>query len=87
MGRIKIKAIKSLAHEILKTNEGKFVEDFDKNKQALAGIMSIESKKTRNVIAGYITKEMKRKNKPPVVPPPAESQSVQLKTDKRRKRQ
>ncbi len=92
MGRIKIKAVKSLAHEILRQGEGKFVTDFSKNKQILAELVPFESKKIRNVIAGYITKDIKRRSRPQPVSPPSEiaianTAKMAAKTGKRWKRQ
>ncbi|RLJ07907.1 MAG: 30S ribosomal protein S17e [Candidatus Aenigmatarchaeota archaeon] len=63
MGRIKNAQIKKLAHDLLTQHSDKFTTDFEKNKQALNSIMEFKSKKVRNVIAGYITKEMKRLQK------------------------
>ena len=63
MGRIKTTAIKVLAREILEGHRDKFSSDFEKNKQIIAKVKDIESKKTRNVVAGYITKEIERSKK------------------------
>ena len=59
-GRIKSIAVKTLAEELIRSKGGKFTADFGKNKAALGGIRPIKSKKVRNVLAGYITKKMKR---------------------------
>ena len=61
MGRIKITSIKRLAHELLKEHGKEFKEDFEKNKSVLSELQPIESKKVRNIIAGYITKEVRRR--------------------------
>ena len=63
MGRIKSIAVKNLAREIIAEHGDKFSTDFDQNKKAVSEIRKIESKKIRNVVAGYITKEMERLNK------------------------
>lgn len=60
MGRIKTISIKTLGNQLIKEHSGKFSDDFDKNKNALGELKKIESKKTRNVLAGYITKEMQK---------------------------
>jgi len=60
MGRIKSIQIKTLGNEIISDHASKFTDDFDKNKLALAEIKDIDSKKVRNVLAGYITKEMRK---------------------------
>ena len=63
MGRIKSVSIKTLGNEIMKEHASKFTEDFENNKKALGEIKDIESKKIRNILAGYITSEMKRVKK------------------------
>jgi len=60
MGRIKNTSIKTLANEILKEHQNEFGKDFEKNKKALGKIKKIESKKIRNIVAGYITRKMKK---------------------------
>lgn len=60
MGRIKIVAIKSMGDEMIREHGKKFSEDFDSNKKALEDIKDIKSKKIRNIVAGYITREMKK---------------------------
>ncbi len=63
MGRIKSVAIKNLAMDLMEKDASKFSEDFEKNKKAVDGMRHIESKKIRNVVAGYITSEMQRVKK------------------------
>ncbi len=60
MGRVKSIQVKTLGDDIIKEHAKKFSGDFEKNKQALKEIKDIKSKKIRNVVAGYITKEIKR---------------------------
>jgi small subunit ribosomal protein S17e len=60
MGRIKSTAVKTLARDILSEHADKFTANFDKNKNAIQKLKEIKSKKIRNVVAGYITKEKKR---------------------------
>ncbi len=60
MGRIKTTAVKRLARQAISHNPKAFTADFAKNKQVLHSITPIESKKIRNIVAGYITKETKR---------------------------
>ena len=60
MGRIKSVAIKTLGNEIIEKHGKLFTDDFGKNKEILVTIKNIKSKKIRNVVAGYITKEMQR---------------------------
>ena len=58
MGRVKSVAIKGLGRDLMSKHDGKFGLTFDENKVALRSIMKIESKKVRNVLAGYITRKM-----------------------------
>lgn len=60
MGRIKTTAIKILANELIKEYGDKFTEDFEKNKNILNEVKPIESKKIRNILAGYITTRMQQ---------------------------
>ncbi|MBN2331455.1 MAG: 30S ribosomal protein S17e [Candidatus Aenigmarchaeota archaeon] len=60
MGRIKSVAIKNLAREMIGEHGSRFGTDFDKNKKVVDEIRKIDSKYIRNVVAGYITKEMER---------------------------
>jgi small subunit ribosomal protein S17e len=59
MGRIKSVAIKNLGDELIREHGKKFAEDFDRNKKVLEEVKKIKSKRTRNILAGYITKQMK----------------------------
>lgn len=60
MGRIKTISIKTLGNELIREHSDKFTNDFEKNKEILSKIKDVKSKKMKNVLAGYITKEMKR---------------------------
>lgn len=60
MGRIKSKLIKRTAKQLANTSPDTFEDSFEENKKALGNIL--ESKKTRNKIAGYITR-IKKNNK------------------------
>ena len=60
MGRIKNVAVKTLGNELIKEHGSKFSEDFEKNKKVLGEVKTIKSKKIRNILAGYIGKEMKK---------------------------
>jgi ribosomal protein S17E len=57
MGRIKSKLVKRTTVALLK-EENRFNSDFEKNKKLLTGTM--ESKKIRNQIAGYIARLKKK---------------------------
>ncbi|MEM7819592.1 MAG: 30S ribosomal protein S17e [Candidatus Aenigmatarchaeota archaeon] len=60
MGNIRSKYIKKIAFELKNKYPEKFTNDFEKNKQALKELNIINEKVTRNRIAGYITRIMKR---------------------------
>ena len=60
MGRIKITAIKTLANELIEEFGDRFSDDFEKNKTVLNEIKEIKSKKVRNILAGYITRQMQK---------------------------
>ncbi|MFA4960090.1 MAG: 30S ribosomal protein S17e [Candidatus Pacearchaeota archaeon] len=61
MGRIKSKLIKRTARQLVEKTPESFDKTFDKNKRSLGDIL--ESKKTRNKIAGYITRIKKNTKK------------------------
>ncbi len=56
MGRIKTKMIKRSTHDLLSKFPDKFSASFEENKITMKGLISVESKKIRNSIAGYITR-------------------------------
>ena len=60
MGRIKTKRIKATTVEAYEMYKEEFTIDFDKNKTLLNKIQDGESKKLRNIIAGYATRLKKR---------------------------
>jgi len=55
MGRIKTSSVKNIARELLEKYPERFSTDFEKNKKALAELAEFESKRTRNIVAGFIT--------------------------------
>ena len=59
MGRIKTRLIKRTVKSLLSDENKKFSKDFDKNKKMVTGLLEVQSKKLRNVIAGYVTKQIK----------------------------
>lgn len=61
MGRVKSIAIKTLGDDIIKEHADKLSKDFEKNKEVLNKNAEIKSKRTRNVLAGYITKKMRKR--------------------------
>jgi small subunit ribosomal protein S17e len=59
MGRIRTKLTKRLTRKIM--GEAEFTADFEANKLLLDSVAVTQSKKFRNVIAGYATKLAKSK--------------------------
>jgi small subunit ribosomal protein S17e len=60
MGRIKTSLIKNLTKKLYNNNKSQFKEDFNENKLILNDLIKTESKKLRNIIAGYLTRLVKR---------------------------
>ena len=60
MGRIKTQQIKRTVKTLITKNPGEFTTEFEKNKKIVDDKTEIYSKKLRNVIAGSITKNVKR---------------------------
>ena len=56
MGRIKTTFIKRKTKELHKQFGDKFTTDFTENKEITAKYASVQSKKLRNIIAGYMTR-------------------------------
>ncbi len=63
MGRVKSKAIKRDGMKLFEMGRDVFTESFEENKKLLERFAEFRSKKLRNVIAGYITKLVKEKNR------------------------
>ncbi len=55
MGNIKTSFVKRVARELYESHVDKFTTDFSKNKEIIAELIDIKSKKLRNIIAGYVT--------------------------------
>ena len=60
MGKVKTTQIKRASNKIIKNNPGKFKKSFEENKKLLPEVAEIRSKKLRNIIAGYITRLVKK---------------------------
>ncbi|HVP95826.1 30S ribosomal protein S17e [Methanoregula sp.] len=58
---IKPSYIKTMGTALLSTQKENFSNNFDVNKQQLATSASIDSKRVRNRIAGYITRKINTK--------------------------
>jgi len=60
MGRIKTQMIKRLTFQLLREYRGEMTETFDENKVAVQRHLGVTSKKIRNTVAGYVTRQMRR---------------------------
>ncbi len=60
MGRIKTTQIKRTGKKLMALQGDKFAADFEHNKKTIGTYASIQSKKLRNVTAGYISRLAKR---------------------------
>ncbi len=60
MGRIKTTLIKRKTKELLKMHGQAFTPDFTQNKALTAQYVGVQSKKLRNIIAGYMTRLKKK---------------------------
>jgi small subunit ribosomal protein S17e len=64
MGQIKNLAIKNMARNLIEQYPDRFTIDYDKNKKLMDELVTVESKKIRNMIAGYIVHIIRIKNRP-----------------------
>ncbi len=62
MGRIKTTLIKRTGLKLLAKYRKEFKTDFQENKKIVEQFIDVPSKKLRNIIAGYITKLVKKEN-------------------------
>ncbi|MEM4244682.1 MAG: 30S ribosomal protein S17e [Candidatus Nanoarchaeia archaeon] len=60
MGRIKTMLIKRTVNSLLAKYPDRFKDNFEENKKIVEEVAEIHSKKLRNVIAGYITRLVKK---------------------------
>lgn len=63
MGRIKTTLVKRTGATLFEAHPDSFSEDFNGNKAAVSSYAEVRSKKMRNLIAGYVTRVAKNKNK------------------------
>lgn len=55
MGKVRIGLVKRTARRLISTHPDLFSEDFQQNKELVRKLVTVNSKKLRNQIAGYIT--------------------------------
>jgi len=60
MGRIKTKLVKRATMELIKNHRDRFSSSYDENKVALNKLINVDSKKIKNMIAGYITRRIRK---------------------------
>jgi small subunit ribosomal protein S17e len=63
MGRVKTKPIKRVTEELVENYFDEFSVNFNDNKSIVERHADIPSKKLRNIIAGYVTRLVKSKQK------------------------
>jgi len=63
MGNITQQYIARVAEELLEKYPAQFTVDFNKNKATVQDLCTVESKGTRNKIAGFITQKIKHLKK------------------------
>jgi small subunit ribosomal protein S17e len=56
MGRIKTRKIKAVTMDLLEEHGEHFGTDFEENKKKVSEFAQVDSKKLRNIIAGYMTR-------------------------------
>jgi small subunit ribosomal protein S17e len=61
MGSIRPTFIKRVAIELVRKYPAKFNHDFASNKQSVMQLTDISSKKMCNLVAGYVTRYLRRK--------------------------
>lgn len=59
MGRIRAGFVTRQADKLLKVYKAKFSAKFEDNKKIVSDVAEIQTKKLRNLIAGYITKKIR----------------------------
>ena len=60
MGRIKTKLTKRITNELLDRYRKDFKPDFESNKPLVSARTDIMSKKIRNIVAGYVSRKIKK---------------------------
>lgn len=61
MGRIKTQLVKRITRQLIKVHGEVLKDNFDDNKALVSKFTTIQSKKIRNTVAGYVTRIIKSK--------------------------
>ncbi len=62
MGAIRPAVIKRVARELVEKYGDKFSGDFEQNKKLVAELTNVQTKRLRNILAGYVTRYWKIKH-------------------------
>ena len=62
MGRIKTKAVKRITQDLIEGYFEEFSEDYDQNKVIVEKYADVPSKKLRNIITGYVTRQVRSRD-------------------------
>jgi small subunit ribosomal protein S17e len=60
MGRIKTRLVKRVTHDLVREHGSELTADFNQNKLAVSKFVDVQSKKMRNIIAGYATRIIRK---------------------------
>lgn len=63
MGRIKTRTVKAATRDLHDKHSDELEKDFNSNKQIVSSKMNVNSKKLKNIIAGYTTRLKKSEEK------------------------
>ncbi|MBU1198977.1 MAG: 30S ribosomal protein S17e [Nanoarchaeota archaeon] len=63
MGRIKTRLVKAVTQQLLEEHRDRFNTNYEDNKIKVSELIEVQSKKLRNIIAGYVTRIMKSQAK------------------------
>jgi small subunit ribosomal protein S17e len=61
MGRIKTQFVKRTSADLIVKHQERFNTDFEHNKVIIDQVTDVQSKKVRNIIAGYISRLVRNK--------------------------
>ena len=64
MGRIKTKLVKRVTEQLMQFHSNEFTDNFGKNKELINKLVSTQSRKLRNIIAGYAVRLVKKSREP-----------------------
>ena len=86
MGQVKNVFIKNLAKSLIEKYPERFTKNFEKNKEELDKLVKTESKKIRNMIAGYLVHVIRKRERLPAFEVPYRVQDKRRRGRRRRRR-